>query len=225
MATFQNVSPIDRFSIPDRQTLGIIAFLLNLQLVGIVLYYILSDIRVSDPRYLLYGLLWVNVGVYILYRASVPSGISFRTRRIALAISSGYFGLLAVFGGLIGTGIPENVPGGLRIAWLTPGWGPAVVYGGELITIVLMPAYFIGYLALTYLIYITVLEASGSSIAGLLGLLSCVSCSWPILAAIGAAFFGGSGVLATTALESSYELSTIIFLVTAVILYFRPGFR
>lgn len=218
-------SPLDRFSAPDRREITIFGLFVNLQLVFVVLYYATGMGHLTDPRYLLYGLLWVNVASYVIYRTSPPSGVSFAARRRALALVTGYFGVLAVVGGLVATGVPEAAPGGVRIAWLTPGWGPALVYGGEWITLTLTPAYLLGYLALSYLVYVTILEASGSSVAGLLGLLSCVSCTWPVVAGIGGALFGGGGLLAATALESSYDLSTAVFLLTVAILYFRPGFR
>ena len=65
----------------------------------------------------------------------------------------------------------------------------------------------------------TVIDATGSAAAGLLGLFSCVSCSWPILVSL---LSGGSPFL-TAALQVSYGVSTLVFLLTAGLLYFRPA--
>ena len=78
-----------------------------------------------------------------------------------------------------------------------------------------------GYLALAWLVYATVIDAAGSAVTGVLGLLSCVSCSWPILASL-LTGIGGGGALAAAAQSQSYELSTVVFVVTVALLYWRP---
>lgn len=211
-------------AVPSRRRLTACLLILNLQAVGVVAYYAFSSATPTEPRYVVYGLLWVNVGLLAVYAADPPSDVAFSQRRRALAVAAAYFGLLAVFGGLVGTGLGADATG-VRIAWLTPGWGPALVYGGHAVSVVLMPAYVVGYLALSYLLYATVLEAVGSAVGGLLGLVSCVSCTWPILATIASTAFGGAGVLAASATEVPYDLSTAVFLVTVALLYWRPGFR
>jgi hypothetical protein len=211
-------------ALPSRRRLAVYALLANLQLVGVVLYYAVGSATLTQPRYVLYGLLWVNVGVLAVHAADPPAGVGFERRRRALALAAGYFGLLSVFGGLVGTGLGSAATG-LRVAWLTPGWGPALVYGGHAVSFVLMPAYVVGYLALSYLLYVTVLDAAGSAIGGVLGLVSCVSCTWPVLATVGSTLFGGAGFLAASATEVPYDLSTAVFLLTVALLYWRPGFR
>jgi len=128
---------------------------------------------------------------------------------------------LAVAGGLITVGVGEAATG-LRIAPLPPGYGPALLYSGQQVTVTLMPNYLVGYVALAYLVYVTVIDAAGSAAAGLIGLFSCVSCSWPILASLISAITGGGSLLVTSALQVSYGLSTAVFLVTAGLLYWRP---
>ncbi|GAB7090077.1 hypothetical protein JCM18237_03480 [Halorubrum luteum] len=209
---------------PELRTVGVTALLLNVQAVLVVAYYAALGSFPSTPRYVIYGLVWVNVSALVLYKAPIPRGYDFETRRRALGIAAGYFALLAFFAGLVATGVPERAVDA-RVAWLPPGWGPAFVYAGEYLTVIVMPAYLLGYLALAKLVYVAVLEASGSVVAGIVGLFSCISCTLPILAMIGSAVFGGTGILAATALDASYDLSTAVFLLTVALLYWRPGFE
>lgn len=197
------------------------ALVLNLQFVAVALYYSFTSLHLTEPRYVLFGLLWINVGLLAVRGRRLPSEVPFRTRRRALAVATAYFGLLAVAGGLIGTGVESA--GGLRVAWLTPGWGPALVYAGSAVSFVLMPAYVVGYAALAYLVYAALLEATRSAVGGVLGLLSCVSCTWPVVAAVGSTLVGGTGFLSASAMQLSYDLSTAVFLVTVALLYWRPG--
>lgn len=210
-------------AVPPSRRLLAYALLANCQLVAVALYYSLTDLRLAEPRYVLYGLLWVNVGAVAVIRSRPPEGVPFPRRRRALAVATAYFGLLAVTGGLLGTGLGDSA-GGLRIAWLTPGWGPALTYAGVHVSFVLMPAYVVGYAALAYLVYVTLLEAVASAVGGLLGVLSCVSCTWPVLATIASSFVGSTGGLTASAMELSYDVSTAVFLLTVALLYWRPGF-
>lgn len=215
---------VDRLGarLPERDRLLRWALLVNLQFVAVALYYSLSSLRLAEPRYVLYGLLWINVGYLAVRTTRLPDGVPFRTRRRALAAATAYFGVLAVAGGMLGTGVEAAT--GVRIAWLTPGWGPALVYAGSTLSLVVMPAYLIGYAALAYLVYAALIEAGRSAVGGVLGLLSCVSCTWPIVASIGSTIAGGAGFASASALALSYDLSTAVFLVTVALLYWRPGF-
>ena len=106
---------------------------------------------------------------------------------------------------------------------LPPGYGPAVFYGGELLTIAISPYALVGYLALSYLVYVTVVDAAGAAASGLLGLLTCVSCSWPILASIATGVLGGgAGAFAATVYGQSGGISTAAFVATVALLYWRP---
>jgi cytochrome c biogenesis protein CcdA len=80
----------------------------------------------------------------------------------------------------------------------------------------------VGYAALAVLVYATALDVAGSAIGGVLGLFSCVSCTWPVLASLVGGVAGGSSAVASAALSGSYGLSTVIFVVTVGLLYWRP---
>ena len=87
-----------------------------------------------------------------------------------------------------------------------------------------VPARRVGDLALSCLVYATVIDAVGAAISGLLGLFACVSCTWPIVASVATGVVGGGSAAATVALGFSYDLSTAVFLATVGLLYWRPRF-
>jgi len=192
----------------------------NSQLLAIALYVLVTSATLDALRLVGYALIWINVATWVVVN-SRPQAASTRVRRRAVGLAVGYFGLLAFAGGLIGVGIGDAATG-FRIAYLPPGYGPAMLYSGALITINLLPIYVIGYAALAYLVYVTVLDAAGSAAAGILGLFSCVSCSWPIVVSLASAATGGGSILVASALQVSYGLSTAVFVLTAALLYWRP---
>lgn len=213
------MSTLDENRRLDRRSLLYGGLLVNTLVALSLLYVGFTDASVGAPRYTLYGLLWVGVGVAAVATTRVPQ-TDRTTRRRAAAVAGGYFALLSVAGGLAGPGGPVET--GVRVAALPPGWGPALVYGGEAVSLVLMPARVVGYLALAYLVYATVIDAAGAAASGVVGLLSCVSCSWPILASVATGVFGGGSALAASVTGLSYDISTLVFLVTVALLYWRP---
>jgi hypothetical protein len=196
--------------------------LLYLEVMALTGYWLFSGVTVTDPRYALYGLIWVNVALWVFYRTDRPTASKSTTRR-ALAVAVGYFALLAYTGGVVGPGIAADHASGVSLIWLPPGWGPALAYQSDLIRFVLMPARVLGYLALALLVYVTVVDAAASAVSGVLGLLSCVSCTWPVLASIATVVFGGGSFVAAATQSYAYGLSTLVFLVTVALLSWRPG--
>ncbi|MFB6122987.1 MAG: hypothetical protein ABEJ78_05975 [Haloferacaceae archaeon] len=201
-----------------RHLLG--ALFLNSLLLSALLYTVVVDGPLGPPRYALYGLTWVAVGVAAVATTDVPATTD-RTRRRARLLALGYFAVLAVAGGLVTPAGPMGATG-FRVATLPPGWGPALVYGGASVNVVLMPARVVGYLALAHLVYATAVDAAGAAVSGVVGVFSCVSCSWPVLASLSTSLLGGGSALAGAATSLSYDLSTLVFLVTVALLYWRP---
>ena len=197
------------------------ALFVNSQLLAAVVYVLLTRASFESLRLVAYAAVWLNVSVWVVVNSRPTASASPQVRRRALAVGVGYFALLAVVGGLVTVGIGAAATG-LRIAPLPPGYGPALLYSGEWLTVTLMPNYLVGYAALAYLVYVTVIDAAGSAAAGVIGLFSCVSCSWPLLASLASAITGGGSLLVTSALQVSYGLSTAVFLLTAGLLYWRP---
>ncbi|ESP88485.1 DUF7546 family protein [Candidatus Halobonum tyrrellensis] len=206
----------------SRRDLLVATLAFNLELAAVVAYFGLTNATMTSPLFTLYGLVWVDVALFVFARYDPPS-VDAATRRRAAAAAVGYAVLLAYFGGLVGAAAPTT-PSGLGVALLPPGWGPAVTYGGSALAFVLMPAKVLGYAALAYLLYGALVAASGAGVAGVLGLFSCVSCSFPIVAGAAASLLGGGSTLAAAAAGIGYGPSTAVFLLTVGLLWWRPGF-
>ena len=182
---------------------------------------------VSDPVafgfVLVQPFVWIDVGLLAVL-TTAPPATGERRRRLGIALGAGYFLLLSYFGGLWATGGLGT--GALGVNWLLPpGYAPRLFYDGTLLSLTLEPYKVVGYAALAYLVYVTVLDAAGAALSGVVGLFSCVSCTWPILGTIAASVFGGSSVVASAAMDQAYLLSTLVFLSAVALLWWRPSLR
>ena len=181
--------------------------------------------EISDPVtfgwVLLQPFVWIDVGLLAVLTTR-PAPASSRRRYVGLAVGAGYFLLLAYFGGLLGSGMGTGVAG---VTWdLPPGYSPRLFYDGAALRLAIEPYKVAGYLALAYLVYVTVLDAAGAALSGVVGLFSCVSCTWPILGTVAASVFGGSSAMAAAAMDQAYPLSTLVFLSAVALLWWRPSF-
>lgn len=215
---------LDRFR-PRGETLlwGALAVAIEVFLLGA--YALVTDARLTGLagiRYWLYPFVWINVGAWVLFRTR-PAPTGPRRRRTAAAIAVGYFAVLAYVAGMVGPA-PDGVPGTFQVALASvpPGWAPTVVYSGSVLAVTLIPFEVVGYTALAYLVYATVIDAAGSAVTGVVGLLSCVSCTWPVLASLITGVVGSGTAVAGAVYTQSYDLSTAVFLVTVALLFWRP---
>jgi hypothetical protein len=206
---------------PSRETAIWWAVIVNTEVLLLLSYVLFTGPTITNPLFYLVPFVWINAALWGVFRVS-PSPGSARQRYAALAVAGGYFLILGYFGGLYGLGSGSGA--GLRVVFanVPPGWGPAVVYGGESLVFALLPFKVIGYATLAYLVYATVIDAASSVVGGVLGLFSCVSCTFPVLAGLLSGFVGGSGALAGAAYGQSYLLSTVVFVVTVGLLVWRP---
>jgi len=211
---------------PDRRTLLWGAVLCNTELLVVLAYFwAVGGAIPTEFGYLAlvaYPFVWLNVSAWVLRRTSIPPA-SPRRRLLAAAVGVGYFLLLARVGGLLLPGIGARATG-LRIVLLEvpPGFSPALLYSGEAVVLNLIPFQLVGYATLAYLVATTVLDAAGNAAAGLLGLFSCVSCALPVLAAVGSGLAGGGAAVVATMTSGSYGLSTAAFVLTVLLLSWRP---
>jgi hypothetical protein len=194
------------------------AALLNAELALVLLYFAVSSSVATDWVSLAYPLVWINAAVWAVTRVGLPDA-SRRQYALAAAVGAAYFLLLGGVGGLYmlhGHGL------GARVAWLSPGWGPALLYSGSAVTVSLLPFKVVGYGALAYLVAVTVLDAARTGVAGFLGLFSCVSCTWPVTATLVTGAFGSASAVASLAQNEPYALSTAVFVSSVVLLAWRP---
>ncbi|MFB6151035.1 MAG: hypothetical protein ABEJ40_04435 [Haloarculaceae archaeon] len=223
MSAHAGDSPLARFR-PRRETLVWGALVLNTELLLLVGYAVLGRselLSLAGLRLWIYPFVWINVAVWAVLRTT-PAPAPSRDRWLAGALAVAYFGVLAYVGGLVG---PAH--GGVsvfRVVWATvpPGWSPALTYVGGGLSLTLVPYKLVGYLALAYLVYATVLDATGSAVTGVLGLLSCVSCSWPVVASLVTGVVGSGTGLAVAVTSGTYDISTAVFVATVALLYWRP---
>lgn len=191
------------------------------ELVALWLYLRAGGVTVTEPRYLLYPLVWVNAGVAAV-ALTRPSSRSPRVRLLAASVAGLYLVGLLVLDGSVGLAGGEG--GSLRAVPLPPGWGPALVGSAAGVTVTLFPFKLVGYAALSYLLYDVVLDAARAALGGALGVVSCVGCAAPGIGGLVAAVAGGTtgAGVARVATSLAYDLSTVVFLVTLVVLYLRP---
>lgn len=210
---------------PDREELLIAAMVVNSEILLLGVYWLVSSSELTSllaVRYWVYPFVWINVGLWAIFK-TVPASADDRDRWLAGVIAVGYFAMLAYFGGLVG---PASSAAGrslrLTVLALPPGWAPTLIYNGGVLSAALFPFKLVGYVALAYLVYATVLDAAGSAVTGVLGLLSCVSCTWPVLASLATGVLGSGSAIAGAVYSQSYGLSTLVFVVTVGLLYWRP---
>ncbi|MEF8784998.1 MAG: hypothetical protein V5A45_03620 [Haloarculaceae archaeon] len=212
---------------PDGETLAWLGLVLTTEFLLVVAYVLVFDVLVRDWTLFVVPFVWINVAGWAIYHTT-PAPSPARRRRIAGAIAGGYFLLLSYFGGIFALHSHDHGPvGGFTVDFvgLPPGWSPSLLYTGEMVHLVFLPYKVIGYIALAYLVYKTALDASSAIFGGLVGIFSCVSCSFPLIAGIVTGVVGGGSALAAATAQSSYLLSTAVFVVTVGLLYWQPSIR
>lgn len=210
---------LSRFS--SRSSVRAIAVLTVVELLLLALYFLGTPATLTEPRYALYPFVWINVGLWAVVETDVPEA-SGRRWVAALAIAVFYFATLVTLAGLVGFDVPDLAGSkGFFVGQGSPGLAGFTVVT-DLGYVAFVPYRVLGYLALTYLVYATVLDASASLVGGTIGLLSCLTCSFPIVASLVAAV-GGSSALTSALFQVSLDVSTTVFVLAVALLYVRPG--
>ncbi|WP_440989819.1 DUF7546 family protein [Haloarchaeobius baliensis] len=216
-----NTATGDPEALPNERTLWLL-LLVAVELLVLAVYFLATGERVLDLRYVVYPFVWINVAAYAVVHTAPVAG-SRRTKALAGLVAVGYLALLAWLVGIVGLHDVGAEATGLSVRLASPGWGPIVAYVAPFGHVTLVPFRVLGYLALSYLVYATVVEAASSSVGGLVGLFSCVSCALPVVSSVGASLTGSTTAALGTVYAFSLDASTLVFVVAVALLYWRPG--
>lgn len=219
-------SLLDGLPRPGRSTVVWGAVLIAVEVVFVGTYLGVTG-RSPLWSFLVFPFVWIDVGLWALLRVDPPPAPT-RRRRIAAGLSVAYFGVLGYVVGVVAPGeaFGGNPATGLDLVVLgvPPGWAPYLVYDGTLVHVALLPPYVVGLLALTYLVYARLLDASSLASLGLVGIFSCVGCALPLLAAIVAGAVGASsGAVLAAVAPVAYELGMVVFVGTVAVLAWGPS--
>lgn len=207
-------------SVVTQQKLGITAFVVGVEVALVWLYFQHTTAAPGSIRHLVYPFVWINVGGWAVYRIRIRRrGIDATRRHLAVAgFATGYALLLLVLSGNIRVTPGGSTASGVGIAWLVPGWGPMLTYGGSTFQLYLVPFQLVGYLSLAYLLYAHVLLATRRAGIGILGVATCVGCATPVLAQMIAILGGTSGALTPLLYGWAYDIGTAVFLIAVGLL-------
>lgn len=188
------------------------AGLLALEALALVVYFAAVPADVVALRYLLYPFVWINAGVWAVRRIS-PVADGPRHRALGLAVAAAYFLAVMAIPGKLGFGV-AGAAMDLRVGWYAPGWGPLLAFQSPWLRLFLVPFEVVGYGALSYLVYANALQFAREAFSGALGLVTCVGCTVPVLAPAVGLLGGPASSLTTTAYAWSYDVGTVIFILT-----------
>ena len=211
-----------RLRLPDpRVWVGLLA----VEALWLASHYALTPATVTDLRYVLYPFVWINAGLYAVWRVR-PAPASDGLRRLADFAGVGYFLALSWLSGLLAVYGPDHAHAhlhGWQLTLAAPGWGPRIAYVGSWFHVYVVPYRVVGYLALAYLLAVAIRDLSARVLTGAVGVATCIGCSFPLLLSLagGVGLGGGAGLATVSAL--SLDLSTAAFLLAVVVLVRRPG--
>lgn len=187
-----------------------------------------ARVIVTDPLILVYPFVWINLGIWAAVRVDRPAAAPTRLAAAGL-VAGAYFLLLSAAGGVVGVGHAVHgqaaaVGGSVRLVTgsMPPGWGPAVFYDGGVVRLSVLPFKLTGYLSLSYLVLVSLLELDVTLLSRVFGLATCVSCTWPVVGALITAALGGGSPAAAAAMNYPYGLSTVVFVTAVGLLVRRP---
>jgi hypothetical protein len=213
-----NLHTYDRLWSTEGRTIRVWIALVLLEVTLLLAYFGVTSAHPTDEiRYLVYPFIWINAGLWAVFRSDANYG-SRPHRLLAVSIAGVYLVTILYLSGNVGPGVAE-APVDLRVEMYAPGWGPMLAFTSPWLRLFLLPFEVVGYASLAYLLYVNVLDLTRGVFSGALGLVTCIGCTAPILAPL-IGFLGGPATsLTTTAYQWSYDIGTLVFLLTVGLLY------
>ncbi len=205
-----------------RRDVRLLGAVVAVELAVLSVYLLTTSDLITRPRYTLYPFVWINASLWAVLETTSPRA-AWRHRAVAAGIASLYLVGLLWLAGLVDVslaGYPAEIVG-FTVGFGSPGWERiSLVLPNVQFTVI--PFRVVGYLALSYLVYVTVLDAAGATVSGALGLFSCVGCAFPVFVSLSSGAFGGSSAVVGALFAYSTDLSTVVFLLALALLYYRP---
>lgn len=208
--------PFRATGLAPRRLAVALAGLLGVEALLLLAWLWLTPGEVTAPRYLLYPFVWIDASLLAVAvvlgdaRTRQPTTGDTGLRVLSALVGVAYAGLLLWAGGLVGVG---GQSGTATLLSAPPGWGPMLVYDG-LLRLTVVPFKLVGYLVLAWLVALVVRRAGRPLLSGALGLVTCVGCTGPLVLALLATLGGGSVTAYAAVSGLSYDLSTVVFLVS-----------
>ena len=207
--------PLSATGVPSRRLAVALAGLLGVEALLLLAWLWVSPGGVTAPRYLLYPFVWIDasllaVALVVGDARNRQDSAGSRPAVLPVLVGLGYAVLLLWAGGLVGRG---GASGTLTLLTAPPGWGPILLYDGT-VRLAVVPFKLVGYLVLAWLVALVVAAAGRPLVSGALGLVTCVGCTGPLVLALVAALGGGSVTAYAAVSDLSYDLSTLVFLVS-----------
>jgi hypothetical protein len=207
---------------------AILAFnvIFAVQLLAALVYGLVFEVSPRSLHLFLIPFLWITVSILAVFYTD-PVDASPQRKLVAGTVSGLFFTVFLFLSGSAGTATelfePVTGSAGFGLSFdQSLGWGPVLYYAGDWIAMRVIPYQFVGYLALSYLIYAALLDVASSAKAGLLGLVLCPGCTVSLFAPVFASAAGISSAFAIL-VRYTYEISTVFFVVAVALMYWDPS--
>lgn len=213
-----NLHTYDRLWSTEGRTIRVWVAVVLVEATLLFAYFAVTSAQPTDEiRYLIYPFIWINAGLWAVFRSDANPG-SWPHRLVAVSIAGVYLLTILYLPGNVGLGV-AGAPADFRVEMYAPGWGPMLAFTSPWLRLFLLPFEVVGYASLAYLLYVNVLDVTRGVFSGVFGLVTCIGCTAPILAPLIGVLGGPATSLTTTAYKWSYDIGTLVFLLTVGLLY------